>query len=295
MGWRSVIISQPAKLSVKNRQLLLQQDEGVTATLPLDDLAAVVLDTPQVLLTAALLSEFAEHGVALVSCDASHHPNGVSLPYLPHSRALQVMQKQLALTLPQKKRAWQSIVQQKLRNQAACLNRHRLGAGKYLLKLAEQVRSGDPENREGSGAQYYFSQLFGGEFARGQERWRNSALNYGYAILRAAIARALVAHGFLAAFGLQHKNQLNNFNLADDLIETLRPVVDDWVAKHGERQADELDKSDKFALVQLLYADVAMRSGKMNVLAAIEYMVEGLGRYCDSAKLEELDWPNLQE
>ena len=147
MGWRSVIISQPARLAVKNRQLLLEQDSG-EVTLPLEDLSVIVLETRQATLTAALLAELAAHDVALLTCDANHTPNGVLLPYLPHSRALRVMQQQLALSLPQKKRAWQSIVQQKLRNQATCLDQQRRGAGDFLRVLASRVTSGDSDNRE---------------------------------------------------------------------------------------------------------------------------------------------------
>ncbi|MFT4255810.1 MAG: type II CRISPR-associated endonuclease Cas1 [Pseudoxanthomonas sp.] len=289
MGWRSVIVSKPARLSVKNRQLLLEQDEGGSVTLPLEDLSVLVLDTPQTLLTGALLSEFASHAIAVITCDDTHHPNGALLPYLPHSRASLVMQKQLALTLPQKKRAWQAIVQQKLHNQGRCLGKFKPNAAPFLFKQAELVRSGDPDNREGSGARYYFAELFGTGFTRNQERWINSALNYGYAILRAAIARALVIHGFLPAFGLYHKSQLNAFNLADDLIEPLRPFVDAWVRENANENADELQKSDKAALVQLLYLDVQMSSGAMNILAAIEHMVESLGRYCDGGNLAQLD------
>lgn len=293
MGWRSVIVSKPARLSVKNRQLLLEQDEGLTATLPLEDLSVVVLDTPQTLVTGALLSELAAHDVALVCCDSTHHPNGVLLPYLPHSRALRVMQKQLALTVPQKKRAWQTIVQRKLRNQGACLDRFNPGSGRFLFAQADHVRSGDPDNREGSGARYYFAELLGTAFTREQECWCNAALDYGYAILRAAIARSLVTHGFLPAFGLHHKSQLNAFNLADDLIEPLRPLIDQWVKANGATDARELRKEDKAALIQLLYADVRMLAGTMNVQAAIEHMIESLSRYCDSAKVVELDWPDM--
>lgn len=293
MGWRSVIVSKPARLSVKNRQLLLEQDEGITATLPLEDLSVVVLDTPQTHVTGALLSELATHDVALVTCDATHHPNGLLLPYLPHSRALRVMQKQLALSLPQKKRAWRTIVQQKLRNQGACLDKFNPGSGRFLIEQADYVRSGDPDNREGSGARYYFAELFGTGFTREQEDWRNAALNYGYAIVRAAIARSLVMHGFLPAFGLHHRSQLNAFNLADDLIEPLRPLIDQWTRANAAMDARELRKGDKAALVQLLYADVRMLAGTMNVQAAIDRMVESLSRYCDSAKVAELDWPDM--
>lgn len=292
MGWRSLIISQPARLAVHNRQLLLRQDSG-DVTLPLEDLSVIVLETHQATLTAALLAELAAHDVALLTCDASHHPNGVLLPYLPHSRALKVMQQQLALTQPQKKRAWQRIVQQKLRNQALCLDAIHPGHGDFLRLLALRVNSGDMENREATGAHFHFSTLFGQQFTREQDRWINSALNYGYAIQRAAIARSLVCHGFLPAFGLQHKSQLNTFNLADDLIEPLRPLVDFWVARNLAPDHDQLTPTDKAGLVRLLYADVQMACGSLNVLAAIEQMVHNLGRYCEQADLAQLDWPAL--
>ena len=294
MAWRSLLISQPARLSLKDRQLLLEQEVGVTVTVPLEDIAVVVLETGQALLTTALLAELAAHDVAVLTCDASHHPNGVLLPYLPHSRSLRVMEKQFALTVPQKKRAWQSIVQQKLRNQATCLDAVKTGAGDFLREQAHRVVSGDPDNREGSGARYYFAALFGSAFTREQNNWINSALNYGYAILRAAIARSLVCYGFLPVFGLHHKNQLNAFNLADDLIEPLRAVVDDWVVRHHNTFQSTLASTDKAELVRLLYVDVYMRGGKMNVLAAIDHAVEGLGRYCTTADASVLDWPVLR-
>ncbi len=292
MGWRSLIISQPARLAVKNRQLLLEQDSG-EVTLPLEDLSVIVLETQHATLTAALLAELAAHDVTLLTCDACHQPNGVLLPYLPHSRALRVMQKQLALTLPQKKRAWQGIVRQKLLNQATCLDLHRPGEGDFLRVLARRVNSGDSENREATGANYHFATLFGREFTREQDRWINRALNYGYAIQRAAIARSLVCHGFLPAFGLHHKSQLNAFNLADDLIEPLRPLVDGWAVNRIPPDRDDLLPADKAALVQLLYTDVQMTDGNMNVLAAIDAMVHCLGRYCDNGDLAALDWPQL--
>ncbi|QKJ67319.1 type II CRISPR-associated endonuclease Cas1 [Deefgea piscis] len=292
MAWRSILISQPARLAVKNRQLLLEQDMGLSATIPLEDIAVVVLETPQATITSALLAELAAHDVAVITCDETHHPNGVLLPYLPHSRAFKVMQQQLALTLPQKKRAWQGVIQQKIRNQAFCLDVFKPQAGRFLRDQAERVRSGDPDNREASSARYYFIELFGDEFTRDKPCWQNSALNYGYAIFRAAIARSLVCYGFLPAFGLQHHNQLNTFNLADDFIEPLRPVVDVWVRQQNTTSS-ELSSTDKAALIQLLYTDVNMPYGAMNVLSAIDHMAQCFGRFCSTGDLNELAWPKL--
>lgn len=292
MAWRSLLISRPARLTVKNSQLLLEQEAGLSATVPLEDIAVVVLETPQATITSALLAEFAAHDVAVITCDATHHPNGVLLPFLQHSRTFKVMKQQLALTVPQKKRAWQAVVRQKLRNQAICLEQFLVGRGHFLYEQAERVASGDPENREGAGARYYFSELFGQNFTRDQEIWHNAALNYGYAILRAAIARSLVCHGFLPAFGLHHHSQLNAFNLADDFIEPLRPVVDAWV-KENTVLNNQLTTADKAALLQILYTDVIMPTGKMNVLSAIDHMVQAFGRFCSEGDYNLLAWPQL--
>lgn len=292
MAWRSLLISQPARLSGKNRQLLLEQEHNQHTTIPLEDIAVVVLETPQATLTSALLSAFANQGIVVITCDAAHHPNGLLLPFLPHSRVLKVMRQQLALTVPQKKRAWQSLVKQKLRNQAVCLEKFAAGRGHFLRMQAEIVLSGDTENREATGARYYFMELFGQGFSRDQSVWQNAALNYGYAILRAAIARSLVCHGFLPAFGLHHHSQLNAFNLADDFIEPLRPLVDEWVRSHLAAEG-ELTRADKAALVHILYSDVLMPSGEMNVLSAIDKMVQAFGRFCGKTDYTELAWPQI--
>lgn len=293
MAWRSLLISQPSRLTVKNRQLLLEQEAGLNASVPLEDIAVVVLETPQATITSALLAELAAQDVAVITCDATHHPNGVLLSFLPHSRTFKVMKQQLALTLPQKKRAWQGVVQQKLRNQGTCLDQFAPERGHFLREYAERVGSGDPENREGSGARYYFAELFGRDFTREQECWQNSALNYGYAIIRATIARSLVCHGFLPAFGLHHHSQLNAFNLADDFIEPLRPVIDRWVRSHPIASG-QLSIADKAALLQALYTDVIMPAGKMNVLSAIDHMVQAFGRFCAKGDYSLLAWPVLE-
>lgn len=291
VGWRSLLVSQPARLSLQHSQLRLEQEGGLVVTVPVEDLSVLVLETGQALISSALLSALAAQDVAVLTCDASHHPNGVLLPYLPHSRSLKVLQSQLGLSQPQKKRAWQTLVQQKIQNQGHCLNRHRPGRGDWLLQQVPRVQSGDADGREASAARYYFAELFGPGFSRSQSGWVNAALNYGYAVLRAAVARSIVCHGFMPALGLQHQNQLNAFNLADDLLEPLRPLVDDWVRQQAQPQAEVLQAADKAELVRLLYAEVQMQAGRMQVLAAADAMAQSLGRYCQGAPLNTLDWP----
>ncbi|MDD5297495.1 MAG: type II CRISPR-associated endonuclease Cas1 [Rhodocyclaceae bacterium] len=285
MGWRSVVIANPAALTLEDRALAVAQ-EGKTARVMLEDISVLVLDHPQISLTAPLLSACAEAQVAVLTVNASHLPNGVLLPYLPHSRALKVMTAQLAMGQPARKRLWQRIVRFKIGNQAALLARSaRHDEARLLRQLARDVRSGDPDNFEAQAAQVYFRGLFNPHFHRNQARFHNAALNYGYAVVRAAIARTLTGYGFLPAFGLFHHSEQNAFNLADDLIEPYRPLVDAGVLAHYPQEPErDLEPADKGRLVALLHGDVTLSShgnsndegGCCTLLAAIEATVSGL-------------------
>ena len=293
MGWRSLLISQAVRLSVKNNQLLLERSQEEPVLLPIEDISVLVLETPQALVTSALLSKLCASDIACITCDESHLPNGVLLPFMQHSRTLKVMEAQLAMTQPQKKRAWQAIVQQKLVNQAACLTQCRKEGENKLTALSKQVKSGDPDNREAVGARMYFLRLYGNEFTRSKDTVINAALNYGYAIFRAAMARSLAYHGFLPAFGLQHSNQLNSFNLADDLLEAFRPIVDRFVFYMDATEKTELTTAMKAELVRLLHSDVGTPGGIMSVLSAIDQTVASLGRFAQSGDTRDLELPLL--
>jgi CRISPR-associated protein Cas1 len=287
------MISRPARLRREHFSLAIDQEE--TAFVPFEDIAVIVLNHREITLTHPVLSACAEYGIGLYATGSNHQPAGVFLPFLPHSRTTRMMRKQLGVAKPTAKQAWASIVRRKIENQAACLKlcgaKGANGAGR-LESYARRVRSGDPDNLEAQAAAFYFAQLYGPEFTRADERWMNAALDYGYAVLRGAIARGLVAHGLHPTVGLFHDSEQNAFNLADDLIEPFRPLVDLHVAKHAALTEGDLIPADKQALVALLNVDVAMPQGRMSVLSAIEYAVESLVRvYEEGAK--ELDLPVL--
>lgn len=300
MSWRSVVIANPAALTLEDRALAIAQN-GNTARVMLEDISVLVLDHPQISLTAPLLSACAEAQIAVVTVNGSHLPNGVLLPYLPHSRALKVMTAQLALPQPARKRLWQRIVKFKIRNQAALLSRiDQNDDARRLHRFADDVRSGDPDNCEAQAAQIYFRGIFNPQFHRGQSRFHNAALNYGYAVVRAAIARTLTGYGFLPAFGLFHHSEQNAFNLADDLIEPYRPLVDAAVLTHYPEEPDrDLQPADKGRLVSLLHEDVTLSShsaedSRCTLLAAIETTVSGLsGIVLQDAPHERLALPLL--
>lgn len=292
MVWRSVMISRPARLRREHFSLAIDQEQ--TAFVPFEDIAVIVLNHREITLTHPVLSACAEYGIGLYATGSNHQPSGIFLPFLSHSRTTRMMRLQMNIARPTAKQAWAGIVRRKIENQAACL---RL-AGKEdnadrMDSYARRVRSGDPDNLEGQAAAFYFVQLFGSDFYRADEgRWTNAALNYGYAVLRGAIARGLVAHGLHPTVGLFHDSEQNAFNLADDLIEPFRPLVDLHVAKRQAMTEGDLMAEDKQALVALLNIDVGMPQGRMSVMSAIEYAVESLVRTYE-ADQTELDLPRL--
>ena len=294
VAWRSIVISQPAKLKREHFSLVIEQAQS--ARVPFEDIAVIVLNNREITLTHPVLSACAEYGIALYSTGNNHQPNGVFLPFLSHSRVTRMMRLQLAIGKPQTKRAWAEVVKVKVKNQAVCLKLAKKGNVERLVSYANRVRSGDVENMEAQASSYYFPQLFGKGFHRAQDCWANAMLDYGYAVLRGAITRALVAHGFQPNVGLFHCSEQNAFNLADDLIEPYRALVDLHVFKEINAHADslvELTPSDKACLVALLNADIKMPRGNMSVLASIEQATESLVRLYEGGDESVLELPIL--
>ena len=307
MVWRSVVISQPAKLKREHFSLVIEQVQS--ARVPFEDIAVIVLNNREITITHPVLSACAEYGVALYSTGDNHQPNGVFLPFLSHSRVTRMMRLQLDIDKPQSKRAWAEVVKVKISNQAICLklaspspqpSPNGRGGNRMdferLESYASRVRSGDTENMEAQASSYYFPQLFGKGFNRAQDCWVNAMLDYGYAVIRGAITRALVAHGFQPNIGLFHRSEQNAFNLADDIIEPYRALVDLHVFSAINPHADplaELKPTDKTALVALLNTDIKMPRGNMSVLASIEQVTESLLRLYEGGNESVLELPVL--
>jgi CRISPR-associated protein Cas1 len=306
-GWRSVVISNPAQLNLNANALQVSQridGQDKQARVPIEDINVLVLDNPQVMLTSMLLSALMEAQVAVISVSSNHIPNGVMIPYLPHSRGNRVINAQINMTLPLRKRLWLQLLQEKIHNQAAVLayfsdhskvndvvltRKVVARLGEFASTLNKPHQYDEANTTEAHAAQLYFPALFpvlselNQAFNRGQHRFYNAALNYGYAVVRAAIARTLVVFGFLPSLGVHHQNDQNAFNLADDVIEPYRPFVDAWVKHHFavEPPSDyELSQQDKAKLVSLLGQDVRLthhaQSGACSMLAAIEASVISL-------------------
>jgi CRISPR-associated protein Cas1 len=290
--WRSVVINRPARLKREHFALVVEQEQS--ARVPFEDIAVIVLNHREITLTHPVLSACADYGIGLYSTGHNHQPNGIFTPFLQHSRATRMQRLQLSLDKPSTKRAWARIVQAKIQNQARCMELLGVPSADRLASYARRVRSGDGGNLEAQASAYYFPQVFGRSFHRSQGRWTNAALDYGYAVMRGACARALVQHGMLPSIGLFHSSEQNAFNLADDLIEPYRPVVDLHVAQQHPAQEDaELLPAHKAALVGLLNVDVVMPRGQMTVLASIEQAAESLARLYDGGSAQVLEMPGL--
>ncbi len=291
MTWRSVVISRPARIKREHYSLAIEQEQ--TAFVPFEDIAVIVLNHREITLTHPVLSACGEYGISLFSTGDTHHPNGVFLPFLQHSRATRWMRLQLDLSRPVAKQTWAAIVRRKIANQAICLTLAKRDGVSRLESYVRRVRSGDGENLEGQAAFFYFLQLFGRNFHRHQETFINAALDYGYAVLRGTIARGLVAHGLMPSLGIFHASEQNAFNLADDLIEPFRPIVDLFVSTLVNPPENELKPEDKTALIGLLNVDVEMPRGVMSALSAIEQSVESLARIYDGGNETLLELPTL--
>ena len=291
MSWRSVMITQPTKLSIQNKQLKITQEEEWS--LPLEDISTIVLETPQISLSAKAMSMMADNKIVMYSCDEKHLPNGIFIPFACHSRQLKVINQQLNCTESFQKRCWQKIIISKITNQAKVLSLcEKKLMSEHLESLAKKVNSGDTENKEAIAAKGYFPSLFGKDFNREFDNIYNACLNYGYSIIRGAIARSIVSYGYMPVIGIHHKSELNNYNLVDDFIEPFRPIVDLWV-KTNVKKETEFDKYIRAELVNLLNADVFIQNKLQSVNNAINIMVASYTTAINQSNYKKLELPEI--
>lgn len=278
MAWKGVHLSRAARLSLADGQMVVRQDDG-DVRVPLEDIAYVVLDTPEASLTTALLSACMAAGIALVVTDERHTPSGLALPFHSHHRQAAVAAMQLGCSGPLRKRLWQAVVTAKIRNQAAVLTTLDRQGAAGVDAMARLVGSGDSDNIEARAAREYWKRLFPDFVRDGPRDYRNKCLNYGYAVVRACIARALVAYGLLPSQGIHHASVTNAFNLADDMVEPFRPFVDQLVwtlADQGRRRDGDPSRDDRRSLAGLPGADVRIGGETVSLLVATEMAAASL-------------------
>lgn len=290
---RTLGISGRAYLFQKDRQLHIKMDDQET-TVPIEDIGVLLLESHQCTISQSALSALMGNNAVVISCDATHHPDGVMTPVAGNVVHTAVLRDQLRASLPLRKQLWQQTVKAKIDNQAAALKMLGLNATP-MEHWSRKVRSGDPDNLEGRAAAYYWKNFFPGDYAfvrHPEGNPPNRLLNYGYAILRAAMARATVGSGLHPAVGLHHKSQYNPFCLADDLMEPFRPFLDLIVRKIcSERgQHAQLAPEAKRCLLELLSMDTWIEGERKPLLLALTSTSASLVR-CYAKEARKLAYP----
>jgi CRISPR-associated protein Cas1 len=285
------ISREPAHLSVRNEQLVLKRDGQTIDQVPCEDIGVVLVDHPQTTYTHAALAKLAEFDAAVVICGRDHLPAAILLPMVDHSQVVWRLDAQLSVSRPLRKQLWKQIVVAKIAAQARNVPADQ-PAHRKLIALSREVRSGDPTNIEAQAARVYWANwLWQEEFRRDPDgTGLNSFLNYGYAVLRAAVARAIVAAGLLPSLGLHHRNRSNPFCLADDLVEPLRPLVDDRVRELHRQGYDELNQPAKAAILEILAQRVRLGDEVGPLMVQLHRYVASLVR-CFTGDNRELEIP----
>ena len=260
--------------------------------MPVEDLGVIIIENQQVSITIPALNALSDNNCAVVLCDTRHMPSSMLMPLDSNSVQGERYREQVGASLPLKKGLWKQIVQMKIRNQSSLLTK--LGReGEKLKPLYTNVKSGDSDNREGIAAKIYWDELFGNEFVRSRMGPNpNPLLNYGYSILRAAMARAIIGSGLSPTFGLFHKNRYNAFPLADDLMEPYRPYVDALVHQLLLADKNELDSEVKQQLLRVLFVDTVFKGCTRPLEIGLSMTSASLAR-CFSGDGKELVFPRL--
>lgn len=257
---QTLMFTSPVSLSLKDQQIVITfKDNKDTVTRPIEDIGFVVIENPQVSISVPLLNELADNNVSVIFCDKKQMPRTMLMTLEGNTTQQESYKYQMEASAPMKKNVWKQLVECKIRNQALLLNT--LGKdGDALKPYYMNVKSGDTDNREGAAAREYWSRIFYDGFKREREGAPpNNLLNYGYTILRAAVARALIGSGLYPAFGVFHRNRYNAFPLADDVMEPYRPFVDEIVYHlYYDGAVSELDSQSKGKLLRVLFSDVKM-------------------------------------
>lgn len=307
---RTLCFSNPAYLSLKNEQLVIKLPQveknddlpesfkaDAVKTIPIEDVGVVVLDNKQITITQGLMEALLDNNCAVITCDKSHLPVGLLLPLCGNTTQNERFRQQLDASLPLKKQLWQQTVQVKIGNQAAVLKKCRGVEVGNMQKWQNDVRSGDPDNLEGRAAAYYWRNMFPEveNFTRDKDGVSpNNLLNYGYAVLRAVVARSLVASGLLPTLGIHHHNRYNAYCLADDIMEPYRPYVDEVVVSYtGENgYPDELSSDVKRVLLSIPVLDVRINGQRSPLMLATGQTAASLAR-CFSGESRKLVYPEL--
>ena len=307
---KTLYFGNPVYLSLKDAQLVIKLPEvvknnslpegfkrGTEVTKPIEDIGVIVLDNKQITITSGVLEALLENNSAIITCNSKSMPVGLMLPLYGNTTQNERFRHQLDASLPLMKQLWQQTVKQKIENQAATLRKCAGGEVRCMLKWASDVKSGDSDNLEARAAAYYWKNLFAIKgFTRDREGIPpNNLLNYGYAILRAVVARGLVASGLLPTLGIHHHNRYNAYCLADDIMEPYRPYVDELVYNMVRSRQDyaELTKELKTELLSVPVLDVTIAGKRSPLMVAVGQTTASLYK-CFGGESRKIVYPSFE-
>lgn len=292
--WRTVIVSSGEKISLESNRMVLYNGYQ-RMEVPIEDLYSVIIEHEHVRISTSVLNALSSNNVHVFLCDNRHLPITLVLPLNTHYRVLSVLRKQINLDPAFKNEVWKRITKAKIENQARVLDL--VGCSRKvscrIRQLADEVEPGDRSNREGIAAKVFFREIYGVDFIRFSVDVINSALNYGYAIIRAAVSKSLVGYGFNCALGIHHVGEYNPFNLADDLMEPLRPIVDLWVRMNNEDLVDNLSKRNRVGLVNIVNQTVLIERKRTKIRYALDKYIKSFVTSIDRANPDLLLFPMI--
>lgn len=293
--FRNVYLRNPAQITVDHYQLAIRVHD-TQYHFPFDDIQSLLIENSQSTITASAMDQLAQHNVIVITCDSTHFPIATLLPLQGSYQHLKTLQFQLGLNKRFKERMTRKIIKQKILNQAQVVDLLTSNSAihRQLVQLSTVIQDGDYDNREAVAAKLYFATLGGPHFSRRTDAIINGALNYGFSILRSCIARELLQFGFEPSLGFNHHNLQNPFNLADDLIEPLRPIVECYCFNISEfTEISELTPVLKGKLLNLLNYEVVVAGNQESVRRAIHLMVESLWSACSEQKIGSMVLPTI--
>lgn len=270
MSWRTVVISKNAKLDYQLGYLVVRNQDVVK--IHINEIAVLIIETTSVSLTAALLCELTKKKVKIIFFDEKRNPSSELIPYYGSHDTSMKVRKQIAWSEDIKTAVWTEIVTEKIRKQAENLEHWNQGESELLYEYISQMEFGDATNREGHAAKVYFNALFGMDFTRTAENSINAALNYGYSLLLSTCTREITINGYITQLGLFHDNMFNPFNLASDLMEPFRPLVDNLIKQMAP---EKFEHDEKMEVVKLLQKEIILAGRK-------EYLSNAMKLYCRS-------------
>lgn len=289
---KTILIENKSTIKVKNNQLIIQS-EIRESSIPIEDIGFLVLDHPETFLSIPAMNLLVENNAALVICTANHLPNGMFLNLNSHHIQQEIFKNQIEASVPLKKQLWQQTIIEKITNQGILLAKIEKTKNQFDF-LASKVLSGDTSNMEAAAASQYWKRIFETGFKRERfGNYPNNFLNYGYAILRAATARALSGSGLLNTLGIHHKNKYNAFALADDIMEPYRPIVDEAVLDIMQKyDQQELNTQIKSELLQILTRTVYFKTEKSPLMVALQKTASSL-QQCYTGERKKIKYPKL--